>query len=275
MYQPRTIVPAEPAPLPCHCYSANIAPVDSRTITIFPLLDLPAELVLCVFDVLAKEGDWCTLTCLALSSRLLYHTLKERYHPTPISLEHNFWRSDDTSSVYLHGCSLCQCRWMNNGSVTLAQVIKNFIGPSCRLLEGEFPPVFVSKKVYGDQDDGVNKSERELRGRRRDFKRMTHYREGKVSPVIACSTIGLQTQSKVVQMTHLLPSPFNKGEDWTEEVWERCLEFEKLGWTKDMEGYFRRNIENCNVGKTLSRRMGYNVTRRQASGGVRKGAKTL
>jgi hypothetical protein len=76
-------------------------------------------------------------------------------------------------------------------------------------------------------------------------------------------------------MTRLLPSPFNKGEDWTEEVWERCLEFEKLGWAKEMEGYFRRNIENCNVGKTLSRRMGYNVTRRQASGGVRKGTETL
>jgi hypothetical protein len=77
------------------------------------------------------------------------------------------------------------------------------------------------------------------------------------------------------QVTHLLPSPFNKGEGWTVEVWERWLEFDKLGWTKDMEGYFRRNIKTCNVGKVLSRRMGYNVTRRQASGGVRKGAETL
>jgi hypothetical protein len=76
-------------------------------------------------------------------------------------------------------------------------------------------------------------------------------------------------------MTRLLPSPFNKGEDWTEEVWERRLEFEKLGWTKDMEGYFGRNIRACNVGKTLARRMGYIVTRRQASGGIRKGAETL
>ncbi|PMD60402.1 uncharacterized protein K444DRAFT_392163 [Hyaloscypha bicolor E] len=275
MYQPRTIVPAEPAPLLCHCCSANIVPVNARTIATFPLLDLPAELVLCVFDVLAKKGDWCTLTCLALSSRLLYHTLKERYHPTPIPLEHNFWRSDGAASAYLHGCSLFQCRRINNGSVTLAQLIKSFIGPSCRLLDGEFPPVFVSKKVYGDQDGCDNKIERELRGRRRDFRRMTHYHKGKVSSVIVCSTIGLYTPSNVVQMTHLLPSPFNKGEDWTEEVWERCLEFEKLGWTKDMEGYFGRNIRACNVGKTLARRMGYNATRRQASGGIRKGAETL
>jgi hypothetical protein len=27
-------------------------------------LNLPPDLVLCVFDVLAKEGDWCVLTCL-------------------------------------------------------------------------------------------------------------------------------------------------------------------------------------------------------------------
>jgi hypothetical protein len=180
MCQPRTIAPAESASLPRHCCSANIVPGNALTITRFPLLNLPAELVLCVFDVLAKEGDLCTLTCLALSSRWLYHTLKERYHPTPISLEHNFWRFDGTSSQ--RGSSLFQCRWVNKGRVTfLPQLIKNFIGPAYRLLGGEFPPVFVSKKVYGNRDNSDNKRERDLRGRRRDFKRMTYYHKGKVS----------------------------------------------------------------------------------------------
>ena len=70
-------------------------PVYTRTIESFPdsfpLLNLPPELVLCIFDPLVAEGDWSTVVCLGLSCSQLYHTLKERYHPDPISLEHNFW----------------------------------------------------------------------------------------------------------------------------------------------------------------------------------------
>jgi hypothetical protein len=191
----------------CHLRSADIVPATSRTISPFPLLNLPPDLVLCVFDVLAKEGDWCVLTCLGLSCRYLYRTLKDRYYPTPISLDHGFWRtlrspvkdSDGSTSKY---------RKINE-YFPLVVLVTEFIGPKYRLLSGESPPVFVLKKVYGECDDCGNKREGALRGRRRDFRRMTYYRDGKVSSNVPdrvctfqltlCRTIGYTSLAESIQ----------------------------------------------------------------------------
>jgi len=146
----------------------------------FPLLNLPPELVLCVFDVLAKESDVSTLTCLGLSCKVLYHTLKAHYHPTPISLGHNLWY--DAGIVQsLRAASMFSQLRNNCNFVPLTYLIKDFIGPNYRLLGGEFPPIFVETNVYGERDDVPNKSEIDLRGRRLDFKRMTFHRNGEVS----------------------------------------------------------------------------------------------
>lgn len=63
--------------------------------------------------------------------------------------------------------------------VPLAELVKDFIGPDFRLVGGMFPPLFVSKKVYGDQED--SNVEVALRGRYQDFQRLTYYRGGKVT----------------------------------------------------------------------------------------------
>jgi hypothetical protein len=119
------------------------------------------------------------MTCLGLSCSYLYHTLKARYYPTPISLDGGFWSSfglpakdsDGSSSKYRRISEYCP----------LAVLVKGFIGPDYRLLSGESPLVFVLKETYGECDDCGNKKERSLRGRRRDFRRMTYYRDGKAS----------------------------------------------------------------------------------------------
>ena len=73
---------------------------------------------------------------------------------------------------------------MNNDQtplVPLFALVKNFVGPEYRLLDRIHPLIFVSRKVYGDTDDIDNKKERELRGRRWDYKRMIYYDGEKVS----------------------------------------------------------------------------------------------
>jgi len=189
---PTRTAPSELGPLPlsnlqpCQpiredSHAANIVQPNLRTTAeVFPLLYLPPELVLCVFDVLKKESDWATLTCLGLSCKMLYHTLKERYHPTPISLSHNLYYSG-TISENLQAASLYPDLRNHGHYIPLTHMIKDFIGPDYRLLGGEFPPIFVSRKVYGEADDWNNEFERNLRGRRRDFRTMTFYRNGEVS----------------------------------------------------------------------------------------------
>ncbi len=49
------------------------------------------------------------------------------------------------------------------GCKLLVNLITDFIGPEFRLLDGEYPPVFAARKVYGDDSD--DERERALRGR--------------------------------------------------------------------------------------------------------------
>jgi hypothetical protein len=72
-----------------------------------------------------------------------------------------------------------------------------------------------------------------------------------------------------------LPNPFNEGDRWNEQVWERWCDSDKLGWTKEMGEYFTRNLKRCNVWNTLSKRKGPSRLRRWASEGVQKGDGTF
>jgi hypothetical protein len=120
--------------------------------------------------------------------------------------------------------------------VPLVQLLEGFMGPRYRQLGGIFPPIFVRSEIYGDKDNSENAKERDLRRRIWDYKLMTY------------------NNWETGQTTHMLPNPFNKGDGWYDEVFERWKEFENLGWTQDMLDYWRINIKQTYAAEVLFNR---------------------
>jgi hypothetical protein len=123
--------------------------------------------------------------------------------------------------------------------VPLVELIRGFIGPKYRLLGGVFPPLFVCRDIYGDEDDLENKEEKNLRGRLWDYRLMTY------------------NDWTTGQTIHMLPNPFNKGDDWYDEVFERWMDFENQGWTQNMLQHWRRTMRDTSAAKILCQRGSY------------------